>query len=109
VFTVARKEWHWIAHNPSDGVGKFKEGTSQRNVRFRESGRARPSHGMVLKLAEALDVPLRARNEMLLATGYAPFYPQRTFDCPEMTTANHVLQRMLERHSPYPPMVLDGG
>jgi transcriptional regulator with XRE-family HTH domain len=81
---------------------------SQRHVSFMETGRAKPSREMALKLAEALDVPLRARNEVLLAAGYAPFYSERKLDSQEMIRAAQVLKRMLDHHEPYPAMVLDG-
>ncbi len=81
---------------------------SQRHVSFMETGRARPSREMALKLVEALDVPLRARNEVLLAAGYAPFYPERKLDSQEMARVMQVLKRMLDHHEPYPAMVLDG-
>jgi len=80
---------------------------SQRHVSFIESGRARPSREMVLKLAETMAVPLRARNEILLAAGYAPFYPERPLNAPELTLASQLLVRLLEHHDPYPAMVLD--
>jgi hypothetical protein len=63
---------------------------------------------MVLKLAEALDIPLRSRNEVLCAAGYAPIYPERPLDAAEMQIANRALERILAHHEPYPAMVLDG-
>lgn len=83
--------------------------TSQRNVSFIEFGRAHPSRRMLLTLLEALDVPLRARNEILLAAGFAPIYPERTLTSQEMNLANQVLDRIIAHHEPYPAMVLDGG
>src|ERR687883_1729920 len=59
---------------------------SSRHVSFLETGRARPSREMVLHLAEHLDVPLRERNELLLAAGYAPTYHATDLDAPEMLT-----------------------
>jgi transcriptional regulator with XRE-family HTH domain len=82
---------------------------SQRHVSFMESGRASPSRGMVLKLVETLDVPLRSRNDILLAAGFAPFYPESILASQEMSPANRVLNRILEHHEPYPAMVLDSG
>jgi len=83
--------------------------TSQRNVSFVESGRTHPSRDMVLKLADALDLPLRARNEVLLAAGFAPFYPERRLTSAGMELPHTMLERMLTHHEPYPAMVLDGG
>ncbi len=62
---------------------------------------------MILKLAEALDMPLRARNEMLLAAGFAPYYPERPLDAPGLKAVLQVLQGMLDHHEPYPALVLD--
>src|SRR5215472_2676265 len=83
--------------------------TSQRNVSFVESGRTRPSRRMVLKLADALDLPLRARNEVLLAAGFAPLYPERALTSAGMELPCRMLERMLTHHEPYPAMVLDAG
>jgi transcriptional regulator with XRE-family HTH domain len=87
----------------------MRANTSQRNVSFVESGRTRPSREMVLKLADALDLPLRARNEILLAAGFAPFYPDRTLTSAGMELPRRMLERMLAHHEPYPAMVLDAG
>ena len=87
----------------------IRANTSQRNVSFVESGRTRPSRDMVLKLADALDLPLRARNEVLLAAGFAPFYPERTLTSAGMELPYRMLERMLAHHEPYPAMVLDAG
>jgi hypothetical protein len=83
--------------------------TSQRHVSFVESGRTRPSRVMVLKVVEALDLPLRARNEMLLAAGYAPLYPERALTSAQLSFPRMILGRMLAHHEPYPAMVLDAG
>jgi len=80
---------------------------SQRHLSFLESGRARGSRVMLLKISEALDMPLRARNELLLAAGFAPFYPERRLDSPEQQDALPMVQRMLDHHEPYPALALD--
>jgi len=82
--------------------------TSQRHLSFVESGRALPSRSLVLNVAETLDIPLRARNEMLLSAGYAPYYPERTLEEAEMSAVKGILRRMIDHHAPYPAMVLDG-
>ena len=87
----------------------MRANTSQRNVSFVESGRTHPSREMVLKLADALDLPLRARNEILLAAGFAPFYPERRLTSAGMELPCRMLERMLAHHEPYPAMVLDAG
>lgn len=80
---------------------------SQRHLSFIESGRAQPSREMILKIAEALDMPLRARNDLLVAAGFAPFYPERPLDSREMDRAREALTRILLHHEPYPSMILD--
>jgi transcriptional regulator with XRE-family HTH domain len=80
---------------------------SSRHVSFLETGRARPSREMLLHLAEHLEVPLRERNGLLLAAGYAPQYVERGLDQPEMTPVRDALERFLRAHEPYPALVLD--
>jgi len=87
----------------------IRANTSQRNVSFVESGRTRPSRDMVLKLTDALDLPLRARNDALLAAGFAPFYPERRLTSAGMELPYRMLEQMLAHHEPYPAMVLDAG
>src|SRR5690242_6319961 len=82
-------------------------GVSARHLSFVETGRSRPSAQMVLHLAEHLDVPLRERNAMLLAAGYAPAYGERPLDADEMTPVREALQRVLDAHDPYPAAVVD--
>ena len=86
----------------------LKTNISQRHISFVESGRSRPSREMVAKLAEGLDLPLRVRNEILLAAGYAPLYLERRLDLAEMKNARHALERILRHHEPYPAVVTDG-
>jgi transcriptional regulator with XRE-family HTH domain len=85
----------------------LRAGTSQRNLSFVESGRTHPSREMVLKVAEALDLPLRVRNEILLAAGYAPVYGERSLEAGQLMIAEKMLLQMLEHHEPYPAYVLD--
>src|SRR5512135_2858973 len=68
---------------------------SPRHISFVETGRARPSREMVVRLAEELQVPLRERNALLLAAGYAPVYAERPLDSPEMATVRQALDRFL--------------
>ena len=83
--------------------------TTPRHMSFLETGRSSPSREMVLRLAGALDVPLRDRNGLLLAAGYAPLYPQRPLDDPGLDLVMAALDRMLERHDPLPAVVMDRG
>src|SRR5918999_3673745 len=77
----------------------LEAGVSSRHLSFIETGRARPSAEMVVQLAEHLDVPLRDRNQLLLAAGYAPAYGQRALDEPEMGPVREALERVLEGHA----------
>ena len=82
-------------------------GVTQRHVSFVESGRASPSREMVLALARALDVPLRERNQMLLAAGYAPHYRETGLDADAMAAVRAALERVLAQQEPYPAVVMD--
>ncbi|MBE7157520.1 MAG: helix-turn-helix transcriptional regulator [Rhodospirillales bacterium] len=82
-------------------------GISQRHLSFVESGRSVPSREVLLKVARALDVPLRDRNPLLLAAGYAPVYAESGWDAAEMRTITAALRRMLRQHEPFPAVVLD--
>ena len=85
----------------------LEAGVSARHVSFVETGRSRPSAEMVLHLAEQLEVPLRDRNQLLLAAGYAPVYGQRGLDEPDMGPVREALERVLRGHEPYPAVVID--
>jgi transcriptional regulator with XRE-family HTH domain len=80
---------------------------STRHLSFVETGRSKPSRDMVVKLAEHLDVPLRERNELLLAAGYAPAYPESSLDDVEMGAVRDAVQRLLTAHEPYPAVAVD--
>jgi transcriptional regulator with XRE-family HTH domain len=82
-------------------------GVSPRHLSFVETGRARPSPELLLAVAEHLEVPLRERNALLLAAGYAPRYPQTPLDHTSMARVRATLQRLLEAHDPYPGVVID--
>lgn len=80
---------------------------STRHLSFVETGRSRPSRELVLHLAEHLDVPLRERNALLLAAGYAPTYHQTPLDGPEMEPVRAALDKILGGHEPFPAVVVD--
>jgi transcriptional regulator with XRE-family HTH domain len=82
-------------------------GVSTRHLSFVETGRSRPSPELILALAHHLDVPLRERNTLLLAGGYAPRFSQRPLDDPAMASVRSSIQRMLDAHDPYPGVVID--
>lgn len=80
---------------------------SARHVSFVENGRARPSREMLTRLADQLDIPLRERNRLLLAAGYAPIYPERTLDDPAMQSAREAVDLVLAGHEPFPALAID--
>src|SRR3954468_6207554 len=113
-----------IAPTPMYGVGKLLRDwrqrrrlsqldlaldahVSARHISFVETGRANPSRELVLHLAEQLEVPLRDRNSLLLAAGYAPVYAETPLDSEAMTPARRALDKILSGHDPYPALVVD--
>ena len=82
---------------------------SSRHLSFIETGRAAPSRTMVLRLADALEVPLRERNQLLIAAGLAPEYVERSLDDPEMAVVRHGVEQVLAAYDPYPCLALDRG
>jgi transcriptional regulator with XRE-family HTH domain len=84
-------------------------GISTRHLSFLETGRARPSREMLLHLADELKIPLRARNALLLAAGFAPAYAERSLDDPALTGVRRSIERVLEAHEPFPALVVDRG
>lgn len=82
-------------------------GVSARHVSFLESGRARPSREMVLRLSEALEMPRAARNEILGAAGFADLYPQSPIGAEALAPARAALDRVMMRHDPYPAVLMD--
>jgi transcriptional regulator with XRE-family HTH domain len=80
---------------------------SARHLSFLETGRSQPSREMVLHLAEQLDVPLRDRNILLQAAGYAPVFPERRLDDPALQAARLAIDQVLTGHEPYPAVAID--
>ncbi|WBO61873.1 helix-turn-helix domain-containing protein [Streptomyces camelliae] len=85
----------------------LRAGTTQRYLSFIESGRSVPGRNMVVRLAESLELPLRERNELLLAAGYAPAYPESSLDDPALAPVRTALDHILRGHLPYPALVVD--
>lgn len=113
-----------IAHAPTPGVGHLirtwrrrrhltqldlatSSQVSTRHLSFVETGRARPTREMILHLSETLDVPLRQRNELLLAGGFAPAYPEHRLTDAPMSAISDAVNRILDAHDPYPAVVVD--
>lgn len=80
---------------------------SQRHLSFLESGRSQPSRDMVLRLTERLAVPLRERNMILAAAGFAPVYGERSLEAPELAAARAAIDRILKGHEPHPALAVD--
>jgi transcriptional regulator with XRE-family HTH domain len=100
------REWRTRRHRSQLDVA-VDAGVSSRHLSFVETGRARPSPELVLAVAAQLDVPLRERNTLLLAAGYAPRFAETPLDDASMAAVRTALQRLLDAHDPYPGVVLD--
>lgn len=85
----------------------LEAGVSARHLSFVETGRSRPSAEMVLQLAQRLDVPLRNRNQLLLAAGHAPGFEQHDLEDPQMAPVRRAIDLILEGHDPFPAVVID--
>lgn len=100
------RSWRQRRHLSQQALAERAD-LSTRHLSFLETGRASPSREMVLRLAERLAVPLRERNPMLQAAGYAPMYRSRPLDAPEMQSVRRSLDQLLRSHLPYPALVFD--
>lgn len=80
---------------------------STRHLSFLETGRASPSRDMLLRLSERLEIPLRDRNLLLLAAGFAPLYPERGLDDPALAPVRTAIESLLKAHEPYPALAID--
>jgi transcriptional regulator with XRE-family HTH domain len=87
----------------------LESGISARHLSFVETGRTRPSRDMVLRLCGVLAVPLRDRNNLLLAAGFAPVYRETALEAPEMAEIMSAVRMILRRHEPYPAVAFDSG
>ncbi|MBI3245788.1 MAG: helix-turn-helix transcriptional regulator [Deltaproteobacteria bacterium] len=100
------RQWRARRHTSQLALAVEAE-ISSRHLSFLETGRAQPSRDMVSLLARVLDVPLRARNELLTAAGYAPIYRETALDETEMAQVRRAVDFMLYQQEPYPAVVLD--
>jgi transcriptional regulator with XRE-family HTH domain len=87
----------------------IRAGISTRHLSFVETGRSAPSRDMVLHLSEELELPLRERNHLLLAAGYAPVYRETSLEAPLMAPVRDAVRQILAGHEPYPAVVVDRG
>jgi transcriptional regulator with XRE-family HTH domain len=100
------REWRQRRHLSQLDLAGDAE-ISARHLSFVETGRAAPSRDMVLRLAERLDVPLRERNVLLVAAGFAPAFPNRSLDDPALAAARQAMETVLKAHEPYPALAVD--
>jgi transcriptional regulator with XRE-family HTH domain len=100
------REWRQRRHLSQLDLAGDAE-ISARHLSFVETGRAAPSRDMVLRLAERLDVPLRERNVLLVAAGFAPAFPQRALDDPALKSARRAIDLVLKAHEPNPALAVD--
>jgi transcriptional regulator with XRE-family HTH domain len=100
------REWRRRRHQSQLALA-LQAGVSQRHLSFVESGRSQPSREMVLHLAEQLEVPLRERNRMLVAAGFAPVFPERPLADPALAAARRAVERVLTAHEPFPALAID--
>lgn len=100
------REWRQRRHLSQLDLASDAE-ISTRHLSFIETGRSTPSREMVLRLAERLEVPLRARNSLLTAAGYAPVYAERPLGDPALAPARRAIDRLLNAHEPYPAIAVD--
>ncbi len=84
-------------------------GISTRHLSFVETGRSRPGREMLLRILEQLEVPFREQNRLLLASGHAPAFPERSLEDPELRPVRAAVDQILTRHEPYPAVVVDRG
>ena len=99
---------HWRQHRRLSQLDLASEAAiSTRHLSFVETGRAVPSREMVLRLSERLDIPLRERNALLVAAGYAPMYRERTLDDPALSSARQAVELILKSHEPFPAIAID--
>ncbi len=86
----------------------LQAGISARHLSFVETGRSKPSSGLILRLSEELDVPLRERNALLLAGGFAPVYPEHGLDAPPLSAVTEAMRQVITAHMPNPALAVDG-
>jgi transcriptional regulator with XRE-family HTH domain len=103
---VLLREWR-LRRNLSQFDLASRSAVSGRHLSFIETGRARPSREMVLHLASRLEIPLRERNRLLVAAGFAPVFAQRSLDDARLATARAAVERFLAAHEPYPALAVD--
>ncbi len=105
-FGAVLKEWRQVRRVSQLDLG-LSAGVSSRHISFLETGRSRPSRGMVLRLCDELEVPFAQRNRMLSAAGMSPAYAERDLSEADMAPMRAAMEWTLKRHEPYPAMAID--
>jgi len=105
-FTGEMRRWRKV-RNLSQLSLAVAANISQRHVSWLENGKSAPSREMVVRLSDAMDIPLRDRNQFLKAAGFAALYTENKLDAPPLESVRHVLNSILKNHEPYPAFVLD--
>jgi transcriptional regulator with XRE-family HTH domain len=105
---AAVREWRERRHVSQLALA-LGAGISARHVSFIETGRSRPGREILLRITEHLEVPLRERNQLLLAAGHAPAFPELPLQDPALAPAREALDLILTGHEPYPAVVVDRG
>src|SRR5262250_2233498 len=105
-FGILLRHWRAVRHLSQLELA-LDASISTRHLSCVETGRARPSREMILRLAEALQIPLRERNALLLAAGYAPLYRDAALDAPELEAARRAMELLMGQLEPYPVLVVD--
>jgi transcriptional regulator with XRE-family HTH domain len=100
------REWRRRRHRSQLELA-LDSGVSARHISFLETGRSNPSREMVIGLASQLEVPLRERNELLIAAGYAPEYRQLAYEDSDLAPVREAIEQVLSAHDPYPALVVD--
>lgn len=85
----------------------IRANVSTRHLSYLETGRSKPTLTMIERLADQLEIPLRERNQLMLAAGLAPIYPERGLDAPELLAVSKALRSLMEAHMPFPALILD--
>src|SRR6266550_8833003 len=85
----------------------LESGVSARHLSFVETGRSKPGREMLLRIVEQLELPYRERNQLLLAAGHAPAFPERSLDDPDLAPVREALDLVLAGHEPYPAVAFD--
>lgn len=99
---------HWRQHRRLSQLELSAQADiSTRHLSFVETGRSLPSREVVLRLSDRLEIPLRERNAMLMAAGYAPMYRERTLDDPALAAARQAIDLVLASHAPSPALAVD--